>query len=652
MFLSLVGGHRFYDRLEVKYILDYLRVINQPEHNDALARVINVPSRKIGDTTVKSLFEEAEQSSRTVWTVILEHVQGIKKSNVKMIGPTEEGLSSFVNIILTGRKKASGILSSQLSITDLIEYIIKKTSFEKFLEKSFPEPEHYEARWANVQELINQASEFSGHDLNDFEDDETLPEIDGLQQDDQTNPLSRFLANIALASEVKMDEAAEAKPQVTISTIHAAKGLEWPVVFIPAAYEGSIPHSRAEDSDEERRLLYVAMTRAKALLYLSYPLENSRKENTALSPFLRPKSLKPFLEERGPSFTSSVVQSIAQILNRQCPSKDDLEISRIGLDRHEDDLDLLKGDVEEQDANYSASNVSYRNDLGHRPPKRQRIDKEGLKKPSQETWLPDYSTTMAQSARFSAASVTLSGGFITAGSHFKDLSKEYINSGIEKSEATASRRNQDPGLKDDVVLPKPGKAFKSHTSQSSGGQRIDNFFTKPTPQSSDINCQRDPLSSKRLPLPRTYVDSPAGRGPPGSTLPSANTFGIPPSLASHRPRPGVLPPPLRHHDKEDTIDTRPYIFFSSSPPKPQMPEQIAKRFDTPIVGPPEITAGANAEMVCRNQPAKTMHMTTLNRLNMINAPPPKKTLGMRRDVDGWSNQKWRPFRPPSMSKPP
>ena len=109
--------------------------------------------------------------------------------------------------------------------------------------------------------------------------------IEDLEQTTSTvaeEALSKFLANVALATEIQREDESDegsSTPQsrVTISTIHAAKGLEWPVVFIPSAYEGSIPHCRAEDTDEERRLLYVAMTRAQALLYMSCPVKNSQK---------------------------------------------------------------------------------------------------------------------------------------------------------------------------------------------------------------------------------------------------------------------------------------------------------------------------------------------------------------------------------------
>jgi len=217
--LTFAGGHRFFDRLEVKIILDYLRVINQPHNNDALARIVNVPSRRIGETTVKSLLEEADQSSITLWTLILDNAQGTKNLKTKLTKLTEQGLSTFVNIILVARKKFLESADSELSIIELIDYIIKKISFEDFLEKSHPDD--YEVRWANVKELINQASDYSDYVASGYEDDEALPEVESLRQDDHSNPLSRFLANIALASDVKTPEASAPKAQVTISTIHA-----------------------------------------------------------------------------------------------------------------------------------------------------------------------------------------------------------------------------------------------------------------------------------------------------------------------------------------------------------------------------------------------------------------------------------------------
>ena len=158
--------------------------------------------------------------------------------------------------------------------------------------------------------------------------DEELPVIDGLEQQKlqgSEEVLARFLASISLSADRQAIEDGVEKQCITISTIHAAKGLEWPVVFVPAVYEGSIPHSRAEDTDEERRLLYVAMTRAQALLYLSVPKRQSRDnaEETMLSQFLPPALRRRFWEV-GPDFTDRVVTDVAGILRRDDPSQEQL----------------------------------------------------------------------------------------------------------------------------------------------------------------------------------------------------------------------------------------------------------------------------------------------------------------------------------------
>jgi DNA helicase-2/ATP-dependent DNA helicase PcrA len=276
----MVGGFRFFDRAEVKTVLDYLRVIGHPDGNDALARVINVPPRRIGETTVKALLEEAETKKITLWSLLGSAAQGNITLKTNILKPTQQGLSSFINLIMSTRKKLLQSDAAQFSLVQFLEFLIRKLSFREYLEKSHPED--HEVRWANIEELIAQSSDFSGSDLNEYEDEEALPDIEGLEQrksSSLSDSLSRFLANVALSSGVKESDE-EPRDQVTISTIHAAKGLEWPVIFIPAAYDGSIPHSRAEDTDEERRLLYVAMTRAKALLYMSCPTKNSQRGQT------------------------------------------------------------------------------------------------------------------------------------------------------------------------------------------------------------------------------------------------------------------------------------------------------------------------------------------------------------------------------------
>lgn len=280
----IVGGQKFFDRTEIKILLDYLRVISQPDNNDALSRIVNVPARNIEMTTVKALLEEAEMRKISLWALVRGSAQGHMKPRSKISKQGERSMPIFLNLILSARSRLLDT-ENPSSPEELLKLVIKKLEFRGFLEK-YHENDH-EGRWANLEELLVQAAEFcpTFNNFHGAEDQDTLPQVEGLEQaegNSAEDALSRFLANVALATELqRADPNAEGDSlptkQVTISTIHAAKGLEWPVVFIPSAYDGSIPHSRAEDTDEERRLLYVAMTRAQALLYLSWPVRNSQK---------------------------------------------------------------------------------------------------------------------------------------------------------------------------------------------------------------------------------------------------------------------------------------------------------------------------------------------------------------------------------------
>lgn len=607
-----------------------------------MARIVNVPSRRIGETTVKSLLEEADQSSITLWTLILDNAQGTKNTKTKLTKLTEQSLSSFVNIILTARKKFMESAGSGLSIIELIDHVVKKISFEDYLEKSHPED--HESRWANVEELISQASDYTDPAVTGYEDDEALPEVDGLRQEDQSNPLSRFLANIALASDVKAADASAPQPQVTISTIHAAKGLEWPVVFIPAVYEGSIPHSRAEDTDEERRLLYVAMTRAKALLYLSYPIKNSQRELATISPFLAPSSLRPFLDDKGPTFNHNLIQSITLILNRPFPLNIDFE----GLPSLEDDLWPLNGEeADEERRKWEGSDGNPHYTQGQRPAKRQRIDNNEISKSTRETWQPANMTTMDQVATFSTASTTLKSGFVSAGSHLKVLSEKSINFAGEKSASliTKGARGNASVSEEQIRDQKLGKASKSRNIRGSEEQKnIASFFTMPNPP------PRKPpgtvFATQRVP-PKEHKNnsqSATGLSIPGSA--PANGSGILPSLANHRLGTAKLSAPGRYRIEEESLNKKPYVCFSSSPPRPEALIQEAER--TSAVKPVEFDVAQGVEIVMRVQPAKTMHTTTMSHMNTLT----KKSLGVRRDLKGWGNRKGQGFVVPSMSKRP
>ena len=198
--------------------------------------------------------------------------------------------------MIVDAKKRMGMMIPDRAPKELLDVIITRLAFKDYLE--FKHPDDHENRWANVEELLTQAGDLTEQKtpLADMNIDEELPQIEGVEQrqlEGSEEVLARFLASFSLSADLQASDGGLEKQCVTISTIHAAKGLEWPVVFIPAVYEGSIPHSRAEDIDEERRLLYVAMTRAQALLYLSIPRSQSRDSTeTTLSQFLYDSSLR------------------------------------------------------------------------------------------------------------------------------------------------------------------------------------------------------------------------------------------------------------------------------------------------------------------------------------------------------------------------
>ncbi|KAK1755672.1 P-loop containing nucleoside triphosphate hydrolase protein [Echria macrotheca] len=396
---KMVGGFKFYDRAEIKTLLDYLRVVHQPHNNDALSRIMNVPKRGIGEGTIKNLIEEAEQASMSLWTLLVKHCRGQRTAKTKITKHTEQRITGGLIRVIEDLRKISAhtddVSGDSDGLVGLIHQLIKLLDFERFLKDTHPDD--HEQRWANVQEFINVAADFV-RDLEQTGDD-TLPEIQGLQQSVETELLPRFLANVSLASDVQTGEDGENKPLVTISTIHAAKGLEWPVVFIPAVYQGSIPHARSEDQNEERRLLYVAMTRAKCLLYLSCPTyrSNSSDEPCELSSFVATIS-RSFLE-KGPCLDRPVMEQIAQIVKRKLPSNEAIYGSLPSMYSPEDDFGC--GPESEQDNRRNTSRQIGAS-IDAPPAKRPRLSAPagGYDSSKELDWRKDYATTMEQSSNF------------------------------------------------------------------------------------------------------------------------------------------------------------------------------------------------------------------------------------------------------------
>ncbi len=243
----LVGGTRFYERREIKDLLAYLRLVLNPFDSVSLDRVLNVPARRIGDKTQVELRSWANSLEVPVYTAL------------QMLAPSEDmpPLTSEVPFSQNARTALLGFLTllneliaqaPMLTVGRLLALVLEKTGYRQYLLDQFPADG--EERWENAQELRNVASQF----------DELEPE----------HALIRFLEDVALMSDT--DEYDEKIEAVTLITLHAAKGLEFPVVFIAGMEEGILPHIRSFDDpaqmEEERRLCYVGVTRAKDRLYL------------------------------------------------------------------------------------------------------------------------------------------------------------------------------------------------------------------------------------------------------------------------------------------------------------------------------------------------------------------------------------------------
>ncbi|MCH7998716.1 MAG: UvrD-helicase domain-containing protein [Chloroflexi bacterium] len=279
----LVGGTRFYERREVKDLLAYFRLVHNPFDSVALMRVINVPTRGIGDRTLAELSRWSGEQSIPAYAALqliadaerdsLENsAHGVRFADSDApLGATAEvqttaGAHPFQRRTVGALLRFLGILNELIavaqkeSLSELLDTIIDRTGYREYLlggeRGSLPDGED---RWENVQELRTVAAQY----------DELKPEHpDG----SVLGALSSFLEDAALITDVDgYDEKADA---VTLITLHAAKGLEFPVVFMVGLEEGLLPHMRSLESgdpaqlEEERRLCYVGMTRAKEHLYL------------------------------------------------------------------------------------------------------------------------------------------------------------------------------------------------------------------------------------------------------------------------------------------------------------------------------------------------------------------------------------------------
>lgn len=236
----IIGGHRFYDREEIRDMVAYLQVINNPHDDVRLSRIINVPKRAIGATTVQHAADIAAGLGESIYTVISE------ADSYPQLSRAASKLKSFVNLI-DGFIDAEQ--SGDYSLAELYNLVLEHTEYKEYLKR---EKENADVRIENIEELLSNIIKFE----EDYGDDATL---------------SAFLEEISLQTDIDNYDA-EADTCVMM-TLHSAKGLEFPVVFITGMEDGIFPSvatmMNPDELNEERRLAYVGITRAKEKLYLT-----------------------------------------------------------------------------------------------------------------------------------------------------------------------------------------------------------------------------------------------------------------------------------------------------------------------------------------------------------------------------------------------
>ncbi len=643
----MVGGQRFFDRAEIKIVLDYLRVVSQPSNNDALSRIINVPTRGIGVTTAKSLLEEAEVKKVTLWTHICDALQGRQSVRTKISKPAEQGLGSLIHIVLTSRNKMVDANKPQ-SPEDLLRYIIKTLGLQSYLEKNYPND--HETRWANVEELVAQAAEYPVLHVEDSieeEDSDHLPSIEGLEQDKGhagEEALSKFLANVALATELQRDDEdakeANIQSQVTISTIHAAKGLEWPVIFVPSTYEGSIPHSRAEDNDEERRLLYVAMTRAQALLYMSCPIKNSQREETTLSRFLSTKKVGTYLVSKGPAVSSDTVNDLSRILRRGCPTEAHILEASKNLQSYEDDLWPVNAEEDSKSvpARWSKWDEARGNE---HVAKRRRVNGservESLAESKTTCMLTTIggATTMQNSSSFSYNGKS---GFISAASQMQHIEKE--KSMYASSNALLGESKRPPKANSGIKLRSQQEQRRDLISMWGG----DNHNAK-NKESVSLGMLEEEDYQKAV---RASMETLAQASKDRSQVaPREPLSALPQALAAHRlPATSSSTRPALTIDGDEPAKKQ-YIFLSSSPPPVEsVPEAVEVHVDDSHNC---AMSGLKGNIKSTDvSPANTFYTTTVSQVSATSGAR-KRTLGMRRSMNEWSTRTPQGFSVPRRS---
>ncbi|WP_449622527.1 DNA helicase PcrA [Robertmurraya sp. Marseille-Q9965] len=256
---SIVGGIKFYDRKEIKDILAYLRLIANPDDDISLQRVINVPKRGIGSTSLDKMANFAAMHDMSIYDA-LETVElmGLSPKTTKAVAEFRDLIKGYTN------------MQEYLSVTELVEEVLEKTGYRDALkaEKSI----EAESRLENIDEFLSVTKAF--------------------EENNEDKSLVGFLTDLALVADIdKLDDDGEKTDSVVLMTLHSAKGLEFPVVFLLGLEEGVFPHSRSlmeeAEMEEERRLAYVGITRAEEELYITNAQMRTLFGRTSMNPASR-----------------------------------------------------------------------------------------------------------------------------------------------------------------------------------------------------------------------------------------------------------------------------------------------------------------------------------------------------------------------------
>lgn len=316
---QIIGGLKFYSRMEIKDILSYLTLIENPKDDISFKRVINMPKRGLGNATIEKLEEFANFKDMSLFELVLniEEMVGLSKAVMNKLVVFSDMMKGFIEI------------KNSVTLSQLIDNIMHTTGYMDMLKEG--KMENGQSRIENLQELISSAVEFENN------------------SDDVS--LTAFLENVSLVADI--DDYSDGQGQVKLMTLHNAKGLEFPVVFMPGLEDGIFPHSRSlyDDSElqEERRLCYVGITRAREKLYMTYTNYRKLYGKTSYNPKSR------FLDEIPPHFISGDVEKQSTFTEVETSQKGVInknsiyqQLNRIQHTyRHESEKKSAKGDIKE-----------------------------------------------------------------------------------------------------------------------------------------------------------------------------------------------------------------------------------------------------------------------------------------------------------------